>query len=48
MNKFLLCGSLVKVGEKAAAEELDKRGSCLIPQKKLIVVPPGSQAKEIQ
>lgn len=46
MNKFLLCGSLVEMGEKAATEELEKRGSCLIPQKQLIAVPLAHKPKK--
>lgn len=38
----------MKVEEQSAAEELDHRGSCLTPQEKFIVIPPGLQAKEIQ
>lgn len=48
VNKFLLRGPHVRVRDKTATEEFDTGWSHLVPQKKLAVVPPGSQAREIQ
>lgn len=48
VDKSLLCRSHVKMREKTVAGELDERGSCVIPQKKLIVTLHASHVRKIQ